>query len=176
MGCDEVITTQNSSECCSDKFGTEFAKVLGMGFKTSPKGVYTDSAEFTHLIPECTNLGVGYIAQHSHRETQDLNFLVKLRDKLISVNWATAPISATRKPEKPKGYGSYGMGWGLADDWAYDHRPDNDIVYDYEEFAYMTTAEVEKAVKGYTPTEIADLLKFMAEDVLYIRDGGGYNV
>ena len=178
MGCDEVITTQNSSECCSDKFGNEFAKILGMGFKISPKGVYTDSAEFTHLIPECTNLAVGYTAQHSHRETQDLNFLVKLRDKLISVNWATADITATRKPEKPKGYGSYGMGWGLADDWAYDHRDDysgkQPIVYDYEEFAYMTTAEVEKAIKDFTPTEIADLVKFMAEDVVYIRDGGTY--
>jgi len=176
MGCDEVITTQHSSQCCSDKFGKEFAKILGMGFKISPKGVYTDSAEFTHLIPECTNLGVGYMAQHSHRETQDLNFLVKLRDKLVSVNWATAPISATRKPEPKYSYRSGVGGWGLADDWDYeDYRGGNTAIYDYEEFAYMSTAEVEKAIKDYTPTEIADLVKFMAEDVVAIRDTGGYD-
>jgi hypothetical protein len=92
----------------------------------------------------------------------------------VSVNWATAPISATRKPEPKHSYGG-GMGWGLRDSWEYEDYPrsDNTAIYDYEDFAYMSTADVEKTLKGYTPTEIADLVKFMAEDVVALRDTGG---
>lgn len=174
-GTDEVITNQRNDVCCSDKFADDFAKLLGMGFKKSDKGVYTDSAEFTHLIPECTNLGVGYINQHSSRETQDLNFLVKLRDKLISIDWANVKLSVERKPEPKMTYGGglgsyYGdmySGSYLDEDW---DTPDD--LYNYEDFAYMSESAIQEYVSKLTSKEIARLLKFMAEDIQYINEGG----
>ena len=170
-GTDEVITNQRSDVCCSDKLADDFARLLGMGYKKSDKGVYTDSAEFTHLIPECTNIGVGYINQHSSKETQDLAFLVKLRDKLISIDWANAKLSVERKAEPKMTYGGLygGMYPGsYLDDW--DSPGD---LYDYEEFAYMSDEAVQQYVKGLSAKEIARLLKFMAEDMQYLREGGG---
>jgi hypothetical protein len=48
-----------------------------------PTGVYTDSESYAWLVPECTNISVGYENQHSSRESQDLVFAADLRDRLI---------------------------------------------------------------------------------------------
>jgi len=34
--------------------------------------VYTDTAEFTDIIPECTNRSVGYAREHTQEESLDL--------------------------------------------------------------------------------------------------------
>ena len=77
-----VITYQSSSRCCSDDFADALCKELNqtrkMSYKKDTGGVYTDSAEFTHLIPECTNVSVGYYREHTTSESQDILHLTNL--------------------------------------------------------------------------------------------------
>lgn len=90
MGTEDVIITQGST-CASDEFALELCDALDMkGNKWSPAhGIFTDTANYTHLISECTNISVGYDDQHTGRETQLVKFAVKLRDKLLSIDWGT---------------------------------------------------------------------------------------
>lgn len=92
----DVITHQGGTRCCSDEFANALAEQLsfdesGLMFAPSDEGVYTDTAEFVGHIPECTNISVGYKAQHSHREEQDIVFLKQLADNLVLVKWDLLP-------------------------------------------------------------------------------------
>ena len=63
-GYGSVITVQMGGRCCSPAFATKLSSELttATGYKhdSDPTGIYTDSAVFMDLIPECTNLSVGY--------------------------------------------------------------------------------------------------------------------
>jgi hypothetical protein len=71
-------------------------------YKIDETGVYTDSAEFVDYIPECTNLSVGYLNEHTTRESQDLYHLNKLALASIGVDWEKLPTKrdASRKESK----------------------------------------------------------------------------
>lgn len=98
----DVITHQACSRCCSDAFATALADQLvnddmSLVFMPSDAGVYTDTAEFTAIIPECTNLSVGYYRQHSDEETQDIEFLKTLAERLPKIDWESLPTSRDPK-------------------------------------------------------------------------------
>ena len=108
-GLDSVITYQSSSRCCSDDFGRQLAKQLnksglGLSYKTDDTGVYTDSAEFVDVIPECTNLSVGYYKEHTTGEKQDIEHLQKLAKACLLVNWEDL---VTRRDMTKTEYKSY---------------------------------------------------------------------
>jgi len=48
------------------------------------------------LIPECTNVSVGYDHEHGPMETLDLAHCKRLRDQVLKVNWTALP--AARDP------------------------------------------------------------------------------
>lgn len=96
-GTNSVITEQLYGRCCSDGFARELANRLNsteFGFRFSPDntGIYTDSAKFTSLVPECTNISVGYYSEHTSVERQDIDFLQKLCKAACLVDWETLPI------------------------------------------------------------------------------------
>ncbi len=96
-----VITHQSSSRCCSDDFAVQLANELnksGMIYKKDDSGVYTDSAEFTIDIPECTNLSVGYYKEHTVDEHQDIEHLTELAKACLLVNWES--LVTKRDPSK----------------------------------------------------------------------------
>ena len=121
-----VITFQSSSRCCSDDFADALCRELNqtrrMSYKKDTGGVYTDSAEFTHLVPECTNVSVGYYKEHTTNESQDILHLTNLAEACIKVDWEKLPTK--RNPEahewkdysyptysrKDYGYDSYDYG------------------------------------------------------------------
>jgi hypothetical protein len=89
-GYDSVITKQMGKTCCSDEFGNDLVTRLneyGFWYKLDTGGVYTDSAEFTDVIPECTNLSVGYFSEHTISERQDIEFLELLSVVLTKIDW-----------------------------------------------------------------------------------------
>jgi len=93
-GYDSVITSQHSV-CASDEFADELSKRLneyGFWFKPDSTGVYTDSAEFTDIIPECSNISCGYFSEHTKSEKQDLEFLELLGIVATQIDWETLPI------------------------------------------------------------------------------------
>lgn len=86
-GTKSIITHQGGGRGCSDKFANSLASILKMGHKCDTSGVYTDTAEFFDLIPNCTNVSVGYDREHSKEETQEIVYIEKLRDALIAADW-----------------------------------------------------------------------------------------
>jgi hypothetical protein len=103
-GTGSVITFQSSSRCCSDVFADALAgqlNDLGMSYKKDDTGVYTDSAEFTSVIPECTNLSVGYYSEHTSNEKQDIEHLENMAKACIKVDWESLPVARDKtKPER----------------------------------------------------------------------------
>lgn len=90
-----IITYQSSSRCCSDDFADALCQELNqtrsLSYKKDTGGVYTDSAEFTHIIPECTNVSVGYYQEHTTNESQDIIHLTDLAEACIKVDWENLP-------------------------------------------------------------------------------------
>lgn len=112
----EVITHQRAgTRMASDTCGQALAKALNdagkgqLAYRTSDRGVVTDTAQYAYLIPECFNLGVGYWDQHGPRETLDYGHAFALMKACITLDWHALPIE--RVPAKPPTYGGYG-GYG----------------------------------------------------------------
>ena len=89
-----VITHQMGLRTASDDFAKSFADALDMPQLIGDNGgSYTDSNEYMTIVPECTNISVGYYNQHTKNETQDLVYLDYLVDSLINADWSKLVIS-----------------------------------------------------------------------------------
>jgi hypothetical protein len=90
-----VISHQGwSGRCCSDAFAAALADRLndaGLLYAPDDTGVYTDTAEFTFAVPECTNISVGYYSEHSKEERLDLNHFVALAKACRKLDWESLP-------------------------------------------------------------------------------------
>jgi hypothetical protein len=82
-GTHSIITEMMCGMTCSDEFGTALAEALGMGHKLDPTGTFTDTANLAEIVPECTNISVGYESEHSAAETLDTGYLLDLVDHCI---------------------------------------------------------------------------------------------
>lgn len=85
-GTGDVVTHQRGERTASDQFAYDIGTLLGMGHKPV-KGIFTDSANYSELVRECTNLSVGYQNEHTGRETLDLDYLYALRDRCVEADW-----------------------------------------------------------------------------------------
>lgn len=95
-----IINRQMGEYCCSDEFVNslvgEFSK-YGMDFKSDSYGVWTDSALFMGIIPECTNISVGYFNEHHYEEEQDITYMLQLADVATKIDWENLPTVRTKK-------------------------------------------------------------------------------
>lgn len=95
-----IINRQKGEWCCSDAFvkglSAEFKK-NGMKFKADKFGMGTDAALFMGVIPECTNLSVGYFNEHTYSEEQDMDYMVQLANAATKINWEKLPVSRVPK-------------------------------------------------------------------------------
>lgn len=112
MGTTDVITHQ-MSRCCSDDFASALAGKLGGKYQADSGGIFTDTANYTDIVGECTNISVGYYKQHTANEYLDLAFITDLRDTLLEID--TRDLPSKRKPGEVDAfdfdYGSYET-WG----------------------------------------------------------------
>jgi hypothetical protein len=94
-GYNSVITHQMWGKCCSDEFSKSLCEELnksGLKYQPDDTGIVTDSASFMGVIPECTNISVGYFNEHTTKEKQDIKFLIKLCESAKNVNWESLPV------------------------------------------------------------------------------------
>ena len=96
-GKNSIITHQWLGRGCSDIFASELANRLnssgnGLNLELDDSGVFTDSAQFMDIIPECTNISVGYDYEHTTLEYQDIDFLRRLCKSVCAIDWETLPI------------------------------------------------------------------------------------
>jgi hypothetical protein len=101
-GYSSIITHQFGGTCCSDEFGKQLGSLLGTHWKLDPTGTFTDTANYTGIIPECTNISVGYFDQHGPKETLDVGFLVQLKNKLTTIDFSV--LEAHRDPTAKPSY------------------------------------------------------------------------
>jgi hypothetical protein len=87
-GQESIVTHQMGIRTCSDSFAVSLSQALNMPMlRPDNTGVYTDSESYAHKIAECTNISVGYLAQHTKQESQDLYFADCLLEALIKADW-----------------------------------------------------------------------------------------
>ena len=90
-----VITQQMGVQCCSNEFARSLCNEMnshGMELDLDPTGVFTDSANFIDLVPECTNISVGYFDEHRNSESQNLSYLEKLCKASVACDWSKLVI------------------------------------------------------------------------------------
>ena len=109
-GYDEIITKQGSGLCASDKFAQSLAPMLPGRYSPSPHGFFTDTANYGDIIPECTNIAVGYDKHHTFREQQDIDFAMRLRDALLKFDETKLVV------ERRAGDNGFGANWFKQDD------------------------------------------------------------
>ena len=101
-GTDDIITHQRWGETASTEFALALADMLNAAhpaFDYAPcEGVFTDTANLAHLIPECTNISVGYRWEHSPDETLDLTHWQNLRAALTSADCDFNRLPSYRDP------------------------------------------------------------------------------
>jgi hypothetical protein len=105
----DIITHQAGGRCCSDEFAWALSNELVTCFDElvllpSDRGLYTDTAEYTHIVPECTNLSVGYMYEHTNKEELDVGFATMLMQACMAVNWEGLPT--VREPVDEWAYGN----------------------------------------------------------------------
>lgn len=82
-GCSSVITHQAGGLCASGAFVQSISVMLPLGYGADDSGIYTDTAEYTDLIGECSNISVGYRDEHTSAERLDISHALALRDSMI---------------------------------------------------------------------------------------------
>ena len=192
-----IITHQSWSRCCSESFGEALASELnksGLSYKTDDGGVYTDSAEFMDIIPECTNVSVGYYKEHTTNESQDIDHLTKLADACLRVDWEGLPTERDPKYTEykttsySKTYSTYDdyddysttkkskrrrkTSYGYHEDWHSEDSPgwDDDINDDYEDSDWDKWEEIEsKSAKTYYDKG-GELIEFDVKKKSYLKN------
>lgn len=109
-GTGDVITHQYGQRTASDTFAWSIATELQaldprLDYKPH-EGIYTDTAEYAQLVPECSNLSVGNQHEHSRYETCDTVHVGRLLAALCALD--TDRLSVERDPSVPD-----------PDDWGY---------------------------------------------------------
>lgn len=152
-GTKSIITHQGMERTCSDDYAGALGELLGMGHKPDDGGSFTDSKNYCRLVPECTNLSVGYKHQHSNKEYQDLDYLLAVTDRLCTIGHEIDKLTPTRDPSKVEtldyddwgwsGYGRNNYSYfgtskvsGLTNrdyDYSYSDNPLHDAIQTYPE-------------------------------------------
>jgi len=91
-GTDSVISHQGYGRCCSDAFAEALSAELNatdddLMYSPDNTGVYTDTAEFVDIIPECTNVSCGYMYEHSDKEQLDMIHFDRLAEAVLVIDW-----------------------------------------------------------------------------------------
>ena len=167
IGYTSVITHQMGMRTASDRFALSFAAMiddaLGNGekskYEADDTGSYTDTNEYAHLVPECTNISVGYHSQHTRSESQHVGHLIALRNLLVRADLSKLVIA--RDPAVvdyaggSRGFyrgGFYGhsSAWDLEEPW---ENPSNYTAFQDR----RTSGSMEDLVRAY-PDVAANIL------------------
>lgn len=158
-GYSDVITHQGFVRGASDEFAAALCHALapvsertgGAPWQPCNEGVFTDSHNYIDIIPECTNISVGYFNQHTQQEYQDMTFMVALIDTCCKLDWEQLPTS--RDPSVHEDL------YGQRDDEYY-------ISSDYKLLEYEA---MEDAVRQY-PHVVVELLMRAGYDLELLCD------
>lgn len=167
-----VITEQSCGMCASDAFAVQMSDLLGEVdyrglYRADDTGTFTDTANYTGLVAECSNLSVGYFNAHGPGEHQDLEYLQALRDKMVTIDWSQ--LIAVRKPgeQKPRSY-DYGSayGGGAARYHGYGQAWDDEKWGDYKSSDKKDNKPAVDETPGIVVTDdVEDMVMFVKDNI-----------
>ena len=164
-GIDSVITHQGYGRCCSDAFAQALADALNddmtLMYLPDDTGVYTDTAEFTDYIPECTNISVGYYSEHTVNEKLDVIHFQALAERAALIDWDSLPTSRDPSVHESK----WDKAWGSWDKFA-----DNDKTWDLGWQDKSWTSKVDATFTPYADDEEYD--RITLREAIYDAQGG----
>ena len=181
-GTTSIITHQRGERACSDELGTTLINLFGMRHELDPTGVYTDTAEYMDIIPECVNISIGYENEHGSSETLDTVYALALRDAVCALDWGSITLPVVRDPLVREytqskygfGYGSYGN-WGSTSKKATLSTGLNPYeIPTTDELLECTNTDLADWVLAADPYEVAFLLQDMADQLLEAQHGASY--
>lgn len=174
-GLGDVITFQAGGRCCSDVFAEALADEMnqdGLMYMPDQTGVFTDTANFIKLIPECTNLSVGYAHQHGPKEELNLRHFLSVAAVVTKIDWEALPTSRDPKVKEVKapysisGWSYKGHHSSAFDDWLEGVSPNaataaDDLVLEDDEDAAAEQAVLDAICMAYDG-HFGDLIDLMA--------------
>lgn len=119
------VITHQFSRCCSDAFGTSLAAQLPGDWKLDDTGTFTDTANYTDDIGECTNISVGYLDQHTAKERQHGPFLQYLLDAVCEIR--SSQLTFARQPGEEDERDWHDNSWWRDDDHLHYNSYDRDL-------------------------------------------------
>lgn len=109
----DVITHQAGQRTASDAFAKSLAAALDpLVYLPDDWGVFTDTANYDQIVPECSNISVGYYNAHTRDELQDVYHAQQLLKVLLKADFTK--LVCERDPSKPDvddWYGGYYGAW-----------------------------------------------------------------
>jgi hypothetical protein len=134
-------------------------------YATDNTGVFTDTANFTELVSECTNISCGYEKEHSDKERLNVKHLKMLAAQIVKVDWESLPTVRSCVVEEVSPYT-----WKDSQSWMrepkYDLFDECDdaslttpaaVLYDNKKLAVELKRALELAEFGYN-VELEDIL------------------
>lgn len=161
-----VISHQGYGRCCSD----EFARALSFAVNATEKdvtlrpdstGVFTDTANLTDLIGECTNVSCGYEAEHTPHENLDVEYLFKLLDALLLVDFESLPSSRKPGEQDP-------ADWGYGNQWSSYNS--SFVMADTEKVSKMSYTKLVKWVRSTNVEDIAEVICDLVERINILEE------
>ena len=164
FGTTSVITEQMAEKCASKEFAESIFPFLPQGYKVDDGGTFTDTANYTDLISECTNLSVGYYNQHMKTETQSISHMFQLRDAMLNLD--VSKLVASRALDD-KG-----------DTWKYQSTYYSSAYYESRYGGQYTGGyeEEEHDSQNLDNLSMSRLVKQYPDDIADILEEQGYNV
>ncbi len=95
-----IVSKQRGVACCSNPFVRELSAQFSrenLTMVSDPRGTFTDTASFLDIIPECTNISIGYHHEHSTRESLEIDYTFSVARAAAQIDWEGLP--ADRVPE-----------------------------------------------------------------------------
>lgn len=123
---ESIITKQSAGMTASTTFADALAKQFAdmkifppkIAWKADRTGTFTDSSSYRNLVPECTNLSVGYFNQHSFNEHFDNEWLEKfLIPAILKVEWEKLPTERKKGEDYSNARHNGGCGYGSYDNY-----------------------------------------------------------
>lgn len=166
-GTSDIITEQFTGETASTTFAQALADTLNTNglrfdYAPSPHGIFTDTANYASIIPECTNVSVGYDNEHTHSETLDTWHITELRAALIKSFINGVDLPAVRDPAVWDSWSSKAPSFE-----ARQYEGLGDAPMTAEDIVNMKFSKLKKHVKTASIDDLTDLIYSLAEEVIY---------
>jgi hypothetical protein len=196
-GTGDIITEMMAGVTCSDEFAKALASklnetVLSFSYAPDNTGTFTDTCNFRKYIPECTNVSVGYEAEHTGAESLDVLHLVKLRMALIGAFDKGVDLPVVRDPNGPDITTRYGSLYGFAgaewdddlDTRSYSYnattkkagvaypKQDESLFWPetYDDVEGMSLKDIQVFVRTAHPRYVTDLIFSLMDEIESMRD------